>query len=210
MKKTFGITKTVGRLVEKYSYGLCLDVGCGTGEYFPLIKGNIVGIDKSDDYLNKINISDFTNLLSLHKGDIRKLPFENKKFNFVLCSEVLEYVPSQELVQAFQELERVSSEDGVIIISVPNKNCIFNWLRNFWWDNKYGEPNKQYTNMGITYTVKDLKNFGFKVHGCFGFVSREKIGFDFLFDILDFFAWSFPNLGGTLVGIKIIKNKLYA
>jgi len=50
-------------------------------------------------------------------ADVRKMPLKNKQFDAVLCCEVLEHIPLDELPKALRELTRVSKK--YVIVSVP-------------------------------------------------------------------------------------------
>ena len=53
--KRFRVTKAVGKLVERYSGGECLDAGCGSGAYFPLFRGErVFGLDLTEKYLEVV------------------------------------------------------------------------------------------------------------------------------------------------------------
>ena len=54
---------------------------------------------------------------NLMKGSGMCLPFEDKTFDHVLCSEVLEHV--DDVQQVMSELIRVLKDDGVLAVSVP-------------------------------------------------------------------------------------------
>ncbi len=56
------------------------------------------------------------------KGDATNLNFTSKEFDLVFCAEVLEHIPSKQLVKACSELERVAKE--YILIGVPFKQEI--------------------------------------------------------------------------------------
>ena len=79
-----------------------LEIGCGKGDLSEkLVKkfGGIVafdissiGIKKTKQRINEKNECEF--LL----GDATNIPFQNHKFDIVICSEVLEHIPDQEKV----------------------------------------------------------------------------------------------------------------
>ena len=50
-------------------------------------------------------------------GDINNLPIEDEKFDYVLCTEVLEHVP--EPLESMKELTRICKKGGYIIITAP-------------------------------------------------------------------------------------------
>lgn len=94
--------------------GNVLDVGCGQSPYRFLLDERVTdyyGIDIVDadkfDYANK-DIICFNG---------RHIPFENEKFDCILCTEVLEHVfDYQDLVN---EMRRVLRSGGVGIITIP-------------------------------------------------------------------------------------------
>jgi len=53
----------------------------------------------------------------ISKVDITKIPFEDKAFDFILCSHVLEHIPDDHL--AMTELFRVMSDTGSGVFQVP-------------------------------------------------------------------------------------------
>jgi len=98
-----------------------LDVGCGLG-YFSEIackKGAVVtGIDVGEELINKVH-------KKLPNGkfitaSISKLPFKDRCFDIVLCTEVVEHVENQK--KAISEIMRVVKKGGLIIVTTPNKN----------------------------------------------------------------------------------------
>lgn len=56
------------------------------------------------------------------QADIRDLPFENERFDFVLAQDVLEHFWDYESV--LQELKRVMKGDGVLCVRVPDWNAL--------------------------------------------------------------------------------------
>jgi SAM-dependent methyltransferase len=60
------------------------------------------------------------------RGDALHLPFADGTFDRVICSEVLEHIPDDELAMA--ELARVLSDDGTMAITVPRFGPeLINW-----------------------------------------------------------------------------------
>lgn len=105
--------------------GKMLDVGCGNGEFTELFKmpgREIFGIDivkKNVESAKAKGINaQVCNLSS------EKLPFKDKEFDIVLCSEVIEHIYDTE--EFARELRRVLKDDGKLIISVPNIACWYN------------------------------------------------------------------------------------
>lgn len=100
-----------------------LDVGCGNGV---ISRGvgrqgfNVYGIDVSDKAIEKARqLNDMPNV----KFDVvsaEQLVAEGKKYNAIICSEVLEHLnnPGSLLQVLYQSL----ADNGVLIVTVPNGN----------------------------------------------------------------------------------------
>ena len=101
-----------------------LDAGCGEGFTLAKLKEKgigkkFTGVDASKDAIElskKINPD-----LSLDLGNIYKLPFKDKSFDLVLCTEVFEHLDNSK--KALKELARVSKK--YIFLSVPNEPLFF-------------------------------------------------------------------------------------
>ena len=107
-----------------------LDMGCGEGRHVARAcqEKNIfcLGADLSFSDLIKTEeklkfheeINDFKDSAwALTSTDINNLPFKNKKFDIVICSEVLEHIPDDQ--KAVKELLRALKNKGILAISVP-------------------------------------------------------------------------------------------
>jgi len=107
-----------------------LDVGCGRGFYvfgcslFNFIK-EIHGLDNNDEYLKIAKRNCVDKRIKLRKGNAYSLPYPDKYFDFIICSEVLEHLKNDN--KGLQELHRVLKPKGTLIITVPNKNFPFLW-----------------------------------------------------------------------------------
>jgi SAM-dependent methyltransferase len=53
-------------------------------------------------------------------GDVRELPFADDSFDLVACFETIEHVPDPDGVLV--ELRRVLADDGLLLVSTPNKH----------------------------------------------------------------------------------------
>ncbi len=96
-----------------------LDAGCGTGtlsRWLVRERGfSVTAIDASERMLmNAIPAEG----VEYQKGDVSKTGLPEHSFDGVLCSSVLEYLPSVET--ALREFHRVLKPGGVLVASVPN------------------------------------------------------------------------------------------
>jgi len=96
-----------------------LDVGCGTGrfvEFFSQRGGKVTGADTSENMLAKARKK--SPMANFVKADIFSLPFEDKTFDIVICSQVLTHLHNYK--KPLIEMKRVLKDDGIIIIDVRN------------------------------------------------------------------------------------------
>ncbi|MBU2633968.1 MAG: class I SAM-dependent methyltransferase [Nanoarchaeota archaeon] len=100
---------------------IILDAGCGIGKLtYSLAKicKKIYGVDFSKIAIKKAkSLFRRKNLVYLN-ADLRKLPFENGKFDVIFSAGVLHHIPEHEL--AFSELVRCLSGGGILSIWVYN------------------------------------------------------------------------------------------
>ncbi len=63
--------------------------------------------------------TDLNSPLADVKADICDLPFENERFDFILCNHVLEHIPDDR--KAMQELFRILKPGGTAILQIPQE-----------------------------------------------------------------------------------------
>ena len=106
------ISETIAMIPQDCSS--ILDVGCGDGRITNLLVKkyeHVCGLDSSEEALKHV--------VSEKKwGNVDSLPFEDKSFDMILCSEVLEHLPFRIYDKALQEMERVAEK--YILVTVPN------------------------------------------------------------------------------------------
>ena len=96
-----------------------LDCGCGTGRFadiFVRCGATAIGVDISENMLSiakrKVPGAKFI------EGDVFSLPFKEKEFDIVVCSQVLTHLHKYK--EPLLEMKRVIKEDGTIIIDIRN------------------------------------------------------------------------------------------
>ena len=104
----------------------CLDIGCGYGRIaLEIIKRKnktfVYGVDISKVFVDLFN-------KSLKKkgravvGSLTNLPFEDNKFDYVVCIVTMMYLESiEDQKKAISEMLRVVKKEGKVILIEPNK-----------------------------------------------------------------------------------------
>jgi len=124
------VKKCIDNIGSSNITNIC-DIGCGMGEHSKLLLSQyptfkFTGIDWSQitiDYL-KQKTSFFNEIIHCKSSN---LPFNNKQFSIALCMENLEHLYSNDSIDAFKELKRISD---YVIITIPRPEYIVNshWL----------------------------------------------------------------------------------
>jgi len=94
--------------------GLILDIPCGTGRYFELYKEagrDFIGMDVSEEMMVQARAKDPD--ADVKFGDIMEIPLESDSVNMTVCTRLLNLMTEDEMVQAVQELGRVTKDDMV-------------------------------------------------------------------------------------------------
>lgn len=147
-----------------------LDAGCGVGAFSePLVQHNTVyGVDFS---VKSLEFAAARGLKTMSE-DLTALPFENGKFDVVLCIGVIQLIEQYEAV--IKELARVTKPGGTLLIQTLNRSSIQRKLL------KLFEKAKKFDRMYATNELKQLYvKYGFEqieflhVYHPFKFVSTS-------------------------------------
>ena len=103
-----------------------LDAGCGEG-YFSRkladIAKSVTGVDLSEEMI-RIAIEKETQEkkgIQYHVGDVRNMYFlDNSSFDLCVGNYITNYLKPEELQQFYQELARVSKENGQFVLLMPH------------------------------------------------------------------------------------------
>jgi len=101
-----------------------LDAACGEGYGSSMMSkdaANVVGIDISEEAIFNANEKYGSSNLSYKVGDVKKLDFDDNFFDVVVSFETIEHVPEVVQWSFIKEIRRVLKDDGVLIMSTPNK-----------------------------------------------------------------------------------------
>jgi SAM-dependent methyltransferase len=97
-----------------------LDVGCGDGRLTNRLvdrHARVVGVDIAAEALQHVRTE-------THVAPVTALPFADRAFDLVLCTEVLEHLEDAELAGAVGELSRVAAR--FVLLSVPFEESLAN------------------------------------------------------------------------------------
>jgi ubiquinone/menaquinone biosynthesis C-methylase UbiE len=110
------------KILSKYDHIKILDVGGGNG--YQAKKISDLGYS-----IKSIDISSHEKMyFNVEKIDVTQLPFPDKSFNVILTSLVLQHIENLDL--GFKEMNRVLSDDGILIHLVPTS--YWSLFTNFW------------------------------------------------------------------------------
>jgi ubiquinone/menaquinone biosynthesis C-methylase UbiE len=99
-----------------------LEIGCGAGNILAQVpSARRFGIDLAESLLAKA-AHRLLKSGTLVQGDAEHLPFRDRAWERVYCSEVLEHIPSP--AAALAEMHRIVAGGGVAVVSVPNERLI--------------------------------------------------------------------------------------
>jgi len=105
-----------------------LDAACGSGYGTRLLKKAgaefICGIDKSKEVVLYAQRHHGLRGCEFKYGDVTNLPFENNFFDVVISFETIEHLDEETQNNFLKEIRRVLKENGIFIISTPNKKIL--------------------------------------------------------------------------------------
>ena len=179
-----------------------LDLGCGYNS--PIQYCDIpfsVGVDAFESYLQESGKKKIHN--KYIKADIRQVQFKQKSFDVVICSDVLEHLTKKEGHELINKMNGWAKKK--IVIMTPN-----GYLQQDSYDNNPLQEHKS------GWSVKELKDLGFKVFGINGWKKlkgyRGKIKYNPLFlwtrvsDLTQKITYYFPSLAFQLFAVRKLKN----
>lgn len=127
--------RKIGNLIEGLISSLnpgarALDIGCGTGFHLRQLKARglvPIGVEPAPGMRRRAQTNNPT--VQVLDGGAENLPFEDGTFDFVLCIEVIRYLPTAE--RALAEIRRVLRPGGTALITAANLGSLnAYWLVN--------------------------------------------------------------------------------
>ena len=99
-----------------------LDLGCGEGYGSDMLSKkaiSVVGLDISKEAIENARLKYRRENLKFTIGECDAIPFKSNSFDLVVNFEVIEHIRNQGLM--LEEIRRVLSEKGILIISSPSR-----------------------------------------------------------------------------------------
>lgn len=144
-----------------------LDLGCNDGRILEFVfAGNIpklefTGVDLYEDYLEGARKKKIYK--NLYKLDVRRKNWgkiEKRKYDLVLCSQLIEHLTKQEGNRLIKKMEFLSKKR--VMIATPNGFQKFNPLENHIWDEYESNLDQGHKSGWIT---EEFRKRGYKVYG---------------------------------------------
>lgn len=101
-----------------------LDAACGEGygsSILAEVAAQVTGLDIDENAVARAEQKYGNEKLHYQKGSIEKLPFEDHSLDVVVSFETIEHVNEELQTRFLEEICRVLKEDGMLIMSTPNK-----------------------------------------------------------------------------------------
>lgn len=119
--KANDLLRTISAGFDSPSRVSLLDVGCGIGNYHPLLTpavGAVSGVDVSAACIAKARERNPTVAYSVYEGD--RLPYPDDQFDVTFCVCVLHHVPPDRWPQFVSEMCRVTRAGGLVVVYEHN------------------------------------------------------------------------------------------
>lgn len=148
--------------------GKFLDVACGTGEIiYRLAKKhpdvNFTGVDFNGEMIRIAQEkTKHSGNIQIINSDAISLPFEDKMFDFVLCSDALHHFSEPEL--STKEIGRVTKDGGLFLLVDPAANARFQKIMINFFGRLLELVNKYYSRENIE---KMIQPYGFVAKNTF-------------------------------------------
>ncbi len=102
-----------------------LDAACGTGYGTAILAqkaSDVTGIDISKEAIEYARKTYSDENIRFVEGSVTELPFDRNSFDTVISFETIEHIGEAEQKAFLKEIKRVLKENGVLVISSPNRS----------------------------------------------------------------------------------------
>lgn len=139
-----------------------LDAACGSGYGSKMLAESaesVIGMDISEEAIQYAQNNYAAPNVDFIVGSVEKLPFEDNFFDIIISFETIEHVNEQIQNSFLREIKRVLKDDGILIMSTPDKKLFT--------DERSGKPSEFhvkefYKEEFLEFLYKEFKNVEFK------------------------------------------------
>src|SRR3989338_4671620 len=158
--------KKAEELAKLWKPGKILDVGCGNCRNllpFFIKKFDCYGIDFSENMIKEAKkfVSKKNMKVNLKVGDVSKLPYKDKSFDYLLSFAVLHHLKNPEI--RIKEINMVLKNNGQAYISVWNKLQLRFLFKRKETYVKFGNEKRYYHFISFFEMRRFLKKYNFKI-----------------------------------------------
>lgn len=115
-------SQAIAKYFKNFKEEKALDIGCGKGFLVKALRD--IGIDAEgidiSEYVIKNAVTEY-----VRQGNVADLPYENNKFDLVLCIEILEHLEKSELDECIAETKKVLKPPEIVFITTPAPNSAY-------------------------------------------------------------------------------------
>jgi uncharacterized protein YbaR (Trm112 family) len=204
-KGTNAVAKLLDRLTPQA--GVVLDLGSGRAPYVDVLRGDVICVDLFPPFLTEVGAGS-TPGRRVHAvcASALDLPFPEGVADIVFASELIEHLAPEDAARAMQMWPRYARSWCVIDTPNGHEHSLITRLRHLVYRTKTltetVHSDLPELDHHSTFIPADFESAGYRVHGCIGWVSRERFPVGPLWDVFDDIAWRLPQIGGTLVAVR--------
>lgn len=126
-------TKTIYELIHKYvnKHSKILDIGCSNGTGMLDLEKNgydMYGIDIAD---KAIDICNARKLKNCKVNSVTSIDFQDKYFDAIISTDVLEHLDPSEIKPAISECKRILKQNGIgifVIATIPERSKVWQYI----------------------------------------------------------------------------------
>ena len=202
-------TKAVAKLLDRLTpqAGVVLDLGSGRAPYLDVLRGDVICVDLFPPFLAELSSRSRPGC-RVHAvcASAVELPFPEAVADVVFASELIEHLGAEEAGRALETWPRYARSWCVIDTPNGHEDMPITRLRHLVYrtSSLTEEVHSDLPELDhhSTFSPADFARAGYRVHGCIGWVSRERFPLGPLWDVYDDIAWRVPQIGGTLVAVR--------
>lgn len=110
-----------------------LDLACGSGFGSAMVSDagavSVDGVDIAPEAIDYAKKNFARENVSFHQGSADSLSFADKSFDVIVSFETIEHLPDEIRAKYLDEMHRVLTDEGLLLLSTPNKAILSPWTK---------------------------------------------------------------------------------